>query len=131
VKQQHDAPPKRERSVSRREREVLALMARGFTNKEIARVLVVTDATIKCHVGQILAKLDARNRTHAVAIWRTMPEGGRAEDLATSLIDRALATTRRPREFQWLRAKQTEAKTNPYDRDGAWSEGDATTRLVV
>ena len=99
----------RGRLVSPREREVLALMTRGFTNKEAARVLVVTDDTIKSHVTQILAKLEATNRTQAVAIWRTMPEGRDAEDLAAALINRVLATTRRPREFLWLSAKQTKS----------------------
>ncbi len=108
VKQQDDAP-ERGRNVSHREREVLALMARGFTNKEIARVLVVTEDTIKFHVTQILAKLNATNRTHAVAVWWTMPEGRDAEDVAATLINRVLANTRRPREFLWLRAKRTEA----------------------
>jgi DNA-binding CsgD family transcriptional regulator len=95
----------RKHILSPREGDVLALMARGFTNKEVARVLVVAEDTIKGHVTQILSKLDATNRTQAVAIWRTMPDGRDAEDLAAGLIDRVLATTGRPRDFYWLRAK--------------------------
>ncbi|MEM9516095.1 MAG: response regulator transcription factor [Actinomycetota bacterium] len=49
-----------------REREVLTLMARGHTNSEIAAELILGEATIKTHVGHILAKLAARDRVQAV-----------------------------------------------------------------
>ncbi len=49
-----------------REREVLTLMARGHTNSEIATELILGEATIKTHVGHILAKLAARDRVQAV-----------------------------------------------------------------
>jgi DNA-binding NarL/FixJ family response regulator len=51
-----------------RETEVLALVAQGLANKEIARRLGTADGTIKMHVQNILAKLDASDRTHAVTI---------------------------------------------------------------
>ncbi len=53
--------------ISERELEVLRLMAEGKTNQEIARQLVVARGTIKAHAANIYRKLDAANRTEAVA----------------------------------------------------------------
>ncbi len=54
-------------SLSQRELEVLRLMAQGATNNEIAERLVITVGTVKSHINHILGKLDAHNRTEAVA----------------------------------------------------------------
>lgn len=51
-----------------RELEVLALMGQGARNKEIAETLVIAERTVKNHVGNILSKLNAANRTEAVAM---------------------------------------------------------------
>ncbi len=51
-----------------REMDVLALLARGKPNKEIAEALVISERTVKFHVSSILNKLGADNRTEAVAI---------------------------------------------------------------
>jgi DNA-binding NarL/FixJ family response regulator len=49
-----------------REQEVLLAVATGLSNTEIAGKLVVSEATVKTHVGSILAKLDLRNRVQVV-----------------------------------------------------------------
>ena len=52
--------------LTSREREVLRLMADGNTNKQIASVLGITEATVKSHVNTILQRLDVDDRTQAV-----------------------------------------------------------------
>jgi DNA-binding NarL/FixJ family response regulator len=56
------------RTLSSREREVLALLAGGASNKEIALALGLSVSTVKFHVAAIVAKLGARSRVDAVAI---------------------------------------------------------------
>jgi DNA-binding NarL/FixJ family response regulator len=55
-------------ALTDREREVLALVARGLSNNEIAERLVVSPATSKTYVSRMLAKLDARDRAQLVMI---------------------------------------------------------------
>lgn len=59
---------KRGFDLTAREREVLALMAAGLNNQQIAERLVVSVSTAKFHVSSILAKLNAASRTEAVSI---------------------------------------------------------------
>jgi DNA-binding NarL/FixJ family response regulator len=54
--------------LSHREREVLVLLARGWTNPQIARELIISPRTVSTHVSNILAKLDARTRAEAAAV---------------------------------------------------------------
>ena len=60
-------PEEGEASLTAREAEVLALLAEGASNKQIARRLGISVHTAKFHVGQVLDKLDAPGRAGAVA----------------------------------------------------------------
>ena len=55
-------------TLTPREHEVFTLIAQGLSNPEIAAKLFLSEATVKTHVGHILAKLDARDRVQAVVI---------------------------------------------------------------
>ncbi|HMJ37017.1 MAG TPA: response regulator transcription factor [Baekduia sp.] len=66
-------------ALTPREREVLALLARGLANKRIARELGVSEKTVKAHVGHLLAKLGVADRTQA-ALYAVRT--GLAEDAA-------------------------------------------------
>jgi len=54
-------------SLTPRELEVLQLMARGLTNRQIAKRLEISEHTVKFHAGAVLGKLNARSRAEAVA----------------------------------------------------------------
>lgn len=54
-------------ALTARESEVLALVAEGRSNREIAKKLVLTEATVKSHMGHVFTKLDVTSRTQAVA----------------------------------------------------------------
>ena len=57
-----------ESTLTSREREVLVLVARGFTNQEIAKQLFVTTSAVKICLHQACVKLGARNRAQAVIL---------------------------------------------------------------
>ena len=62
-------------SLTDREREVLALLERGAADREIAAALTISVKTVEKHVGSILRKTGAQNRTQAVARARERVAG--------------------------------------------------------
>jgi DNA-binding NarL/FixJ family response regulator len=67
IRTRRDDAPQHE-PLTDREREVLALVAKGHSNKEIAALLDITERTARTHVSNILGKLDLASRTQA-ALW--------------------------------------------------------------
>jgi DNA-binding NarL/FixJ family response regulator len=57
-----------EQEPTPREIEVLQLISEGLVNREIGRLLFLSEETVKSHVRHLLAKLNARSRAHAVAV---------------------------------------------------------------
>ncbi len=55
--------------VSDRERDIMNGLSRGFTNTEIAQALFISEKTVKNHINRLFAKLGARHRAEAMAIW--------------------------------------------------------------
>jgi len=65
-------PPQTSALLSEREIEVLQLLAAGSSNRQIAQKLIVSLSTAKTHVHNILEKLNAENRTQAIALGREL-----------------------------------------------------------
>ena len=80
-KWQQEAQPKQEKTLNKdvsidaltpKEKEVLALVAQGASNQEIADKLFVRDVTVKTHLNSIFKKLKVTNRTQAVLLAMQM-----------------------------------------------------------
>ena len=66
----HSQDPDEMAGISAREREVLALLAQGLTDREIGERLGISPRTVETHVGSLLSKLGVRNRAQAAARYR-------------------------------------------------------------
>ena len=73
VRRRQAVEEKANEPLTRRECEVLRLLGRGLSNKAIARHLIRSEATVKNHVHEILAKLRVRRRAEAMACLRDKP----------------------------------------------------------
>jgi NarL family two-component system response regulator LiaR len=65
VAAREEKPPPAPDELTERERDVLRLIAQGFSNQQIARELVISEKTVKTHVSSILSKLHVEDRTQA------------------------------------------------------------------
>ena len=63
---QQGGPGPQEEPLTEREHEILQLIAKGYSNKEIAAALFISDNTVKTHISNLFDKLGVRDRTEAV-----------------------------------------------------------------
>lgn len=70
--------------LSPRERELLSLLARGFTYQEISETFGISMSTVNTHVNRIYQKLHMRSRREAVAIYGKIPQGTPSVDLLSA-----------------------------------------------
>ncbi len=83
---EHDAsPPQQLDALTDREREIMALVARGLSNDEIAELLTISPATAKTHVSRAMVKLGARDRAQLVVLAYQTRARARRADLTASL----------------------------------------------
>lgn len=67
-------PPRPLNRLTERERQVLALVAEGKSNKEIARALTISVSTVKAHVSSVIHKLGVESRLEAAVAWTRWTE---------------------------------------------------------
>ena len=90
-----------------REEQVLAAVARGRTNTEIAAELYITLSTVKTHIASLMAKLGARNRVE-IAMWAYETGRVRRSSLKVRPLDPRLSAGRTPAPApMWHRARQS------------------------
>lgn len=64
----HRSPPEQLDVLTEREREIMALVAKGLSNDQLAELLTISPATVKTHVSRAMVKLDARDRAQLVVL---------------------------------------------------------------
>ncbi len=108
--------------LSQREMEVLQLVARGLSNKEVAQELRLSQATVRKHLERIYRKLRVSGRAAAVA--RVLDNTG-AEDRLTQLKDAPMGHHRG--RWLWLLLRRQAAPSGHHPDDGAAQASDATS----
>ena len=76
--------------MTRREREVLASVAEGISNRDIARKLTISEKTVKTHLTRIFTKLDVKNRVGATVVFCGSSNG---HDTTQDAFDRVALST--------------------------------------
>jgi NarL family two-component system response regulator LiaR len=82
------AEPRPEQTLTERELEILALVASGRSNSEVARLLWVSQATVKLHLSHVYGKLGVSNRTAAAAWAHAHGVATASSDLLPALRER-------------------------------------------
>ncbi len=100
--------------LSERETEVLAYVAAGYSNREIARELVLALGTVKTHIHNICGKLESSNRTQAVARAREM---GLLDSVVGPWAGTVLSAQVSPNPFKGLRAFQEQGAPDFFGRE--------------
>ena len=82
VQKQDEALPVkvRDERISRREQEIVQLLCKGYTNKQIARQLFISETTVKTHISNILAKLNLHDRMQIVVYYYNKINGTTTSD---------------------------------------------------
>ena len=82
VQKQYEALPVnvRDERISRREQEIVQLLCKGYTNRQIARQLFISETTVKTHISNILAKLNLHDRMQIVVYYYNKINGAEASD---------------------------------------------------
>ena len=92
--QRHTAPAEPRNGglaqLTRREREVLASVAEGISNRDIARKLTISEKTVKTHLTRIFTKLDVKNRVGATVVFCGSSNG---HDTSQDAFDRVALST--------------------------------------
>ena len=94
--------PQQDHQLTAREQQVLQLIVQGHSNREISETLHLGLSTVKTHVGQLLDKMGARDRTQAavqalalgLVPWPSPTHGGALKGTDTHVVDRERATGR-------------------------------------
>ncbi len=93
--------------LTRREREVMALVAKGKRNRQIAEELVITEGTVEAHLHNIFQKLDVSTRTEASLLFTLTIGQANATLVARGTLDGVMVSV--PNRVRPVRARHKQA----------------------